>query len=542
MFENYIEHHTRKLEGYFDKTNIPIEQIIYDNSVPKYFINYLRAFINSRCIALQLDLIENYNFSQESMELAEAWRQFEDTYRNSFEFSNELLISLINSSTSLYFNYLTRPQTTLVNFIFQDYLFQSIHNIKERLKYFQEEDYLISRLTLWLEEQEFESNLPKINKFQFKKVVSNIENEYYKDFESSEINHWFELINSFVNFESNNKSIDTSLFAIYFDDKKWYGLKNYIIHHFLEQSLTKIEINDVVDLINHYLSDALLIVKESISEEPVFSKVINSNKEGSNLEEENNDEYYEENNEENNVDEYNTDNNSIENQELENTFLENTEKEIDAEEIEEDEVIQSEINNDELDELENKDASENTEVFTEEPVFLASENDAESNLILEQVDENAEFNPTVEEEIITELDFEEQLETTEESVENENGNENVFNNAVNSTDDNEDDIDFDLLADLISGGGDSNPSIESISNTNSAIVSNEEGVSDEEIENRLNTLEEKVNNLEFDNYRTIEEITEENSFSNIQISDINNIEINEIKKELLDLLLNLKKS
>ncbi len=173
---------------------------------------------------------------------------------------------------------------------------------------------------------------------------------------------------------------------------------------------------------------------------------------------------------------------------------------------------------------------------------MASENDAESNLILEQVDENAEFNPTVEEEIITELDFEEQLETTEESVENENGNENVFNNAVNSTDDNEDDIDFDLLADLISGGGDSNPSIESISNTNSAIVSNEEGVSDEEIENRLNTLEEKVNNLEFDNYRTIEEITEENSFSNIQISDINNIEINEIKKELLDLLLNLKKS
>ncbi len=527
MFENYIEIQTRKLEGLFDQTSVPIEQIIYNNSIPNYFVNYLRAYINSKSISLYLDLIENYNFSKDSMELAEAWRVFDDTYRNSFEFSSELLQSLIYQSTTLYFNYLVRPQTTLVNFIFQDYLFQSIQNIKERLKYFQDTDYLISRLTLWLEEQEFDNNLQKINKFQFKKVISNIENEYYKDFESSEINHWFELINNFINFESNNKSIDTSFFAIFFDDKKWFGLKDYIIHHFLDKSMTKIDINDVVELINHYLSDALLIEKEKISEEPIFTKIVEHTPE-------NNDGFENTNDQANTNDQFD----AIIDENFE--YNDNSHSEIRPEDINFEDISLEEINSEVTEKSETDettyletDSTDVIETFTQEVAYHEDEFVGEIADTNEEVLEPNELEATDTQEEINEAELSNMMETNDETQETL---------EHNSTTETEDEIDFDLLADMIASGNDqvATSPIAPNNNQNKPMQTTNENT-DNLIEMKLSKLESQIQNLDLPNYKPLEEINEDNFHINMDKLDVENLKNNSIKKDLLELMLKLKK-
>ena len=477
MFENYIEQQTRKLEGLFDQPSVSIEQIIYNDSLPTYFVNYLRAYINSKSISLYTDLIENYNFSKDSMELAEAWRVFEDTYRNSFEFSSELLQTLIHQSTSLYFNYLVRPQTTLVNFIFQDYLFQSIQNIKERLKYFQDTDYLISRLTLWLEEQEIDNNLPKVNKFQFKKVISSIENEYYKDYESSEINHWFALIDKFINLNNNTKAIDTSIFAIFFDDKKWFGLKNYVIHHFLDKSMTKIEINDVAELINHYLSDALLIENEPSSEEPVFTKMVDHSSE------------------------INTDFGSTNDE---------NEEEID-EDAELEDNLQTEIYIDEIEPNELESDNFEIEVIKPNEIEVIKPNEIGEYEI--DVNSDTQLGDNSEDEILE---------------------------ANNKLTEDEIDFDIlaDLIA---NGNDLTETTPQAETHKQEFISNENNPSTYETIESKLSNLEEKINKLEVPGYQTYLEIADENSYLTMGKLETENLENDSIKKELLEFMLKLKR-
>ncbi len=151
----------------------------------------------------------------------------------------------------------------------------------------------------------------------------------------------------------------------------------------------------------------------------------------------------------------------------------------------------------------------------------------------EEVLEPNELEATDTQEEINEAELSNMMETNDETQETL---------EHNSTTETEDEIDFDLLADMIASGNDqvATSPIAPNNNQNKPMQTTNENT-DNLIEMKLSKLESQIQNLDLPNYKPLEEINEDNFHINMDKLDVENLKNNSIKKDLLELMLKLKK-
>ncbi|MGB9701970.1 MAG: hypothetical protein ACPL1A_04480 [Candidatus Kapaibacteriota bacterium] len=485
MFEELINYKVELISSTFAQMEFITFDAIMKLDIPEFVKRYFNGFIISKILEIK-QIIGQGRLNFDDNEISENWQNFVKVYQNNYTFTKEEYNKIIKNSCELYFNFILRPQTTLLSFTFRDELLIPFYQIHTRLNYFPDDNTLITSIKIWYEQKYMEiPNDELIERNRFSNIIAELESENYKYLNVRDVINWFEPIYdcNIIN-EAGEPALPIAALYLFFDDKKWKGLKQYLAKFSSDSEL--------YGMTKEQLSNFLMSYQKEI---------ISSNN--------NND------NEDNNFEFSPTDlqaNTEITENEFAETENFDLRKQIaDEEEIE---FIEEMGNNPEQNAIKINEME--TESFNDEINELKNE-DQNLGSDLTEIESFEEENEILDEEIIEEKTIE---------------------IALNEISENNDNFDFESMADFILNGNNNDTDanqverIEQKEDINVIEVESEEVHS--KIEDLMSYLESKipaqtVSNTEFENIDK----------SNLKFMEIDKIE-NETKRELCKLLLEIK--
>lgn len=555
MFEELIFLEKNKIQFLLDDADyVQFYNIVNNEEYPQYFRQFLKGYMSEQISKLKLDITENYGIDLNDLDFENYWRSFESACFNMYKLPKAKFEGIIVDSIQLNLNLILRPKQTLTNFLFRDELYQIPENIKQRLTYFNLDLEVISKISIWLENQN-----SLINIFQFRQILSSILSEIFKDKHYSMLSNWFEdLIYTISSAKFNSENSVYSILLIFASDLNWNGLTQFLNSNkskYINRVLSK---QSIEEILSYYLATWL---KDSDSNQKIEQASTNSEMYDldSNFPQDDN---IEDNLEalESELDEYDkmlmeeAFEGEEESYELESeTEVTEAEEEslmeqdngqdvdleafenlaLDTDKTKEDESI-SEV--DELDEIlkmESLDAEAESYGSTADE---KSENEVvnENNNIWEEFEENSDNNfSVIDDEDINKIDevLSEFNNVDDSSTEQENKSDELIS----------EDDEFEKMAEMIAGGGDL--SISEVASTPSPISEQSDFQDFSEIDNLIQKLNDKlaINVKTKENLKDYQELAHQSRLADLNFIDLNDPQFSQTQKELYKLLIELKK-
>lgn len=529
MFEELIFSEKNKIQVLLDKCDFyKISDIINNDQSPKYFAQFLQGHLIEQLSKIKVELLDNYGININDLELYDNWRVFEISTYDSYKLNKNKIDELINDAVQLNLNFLIRPKQTLVNFLFRDELFQLTDNIKIKLQYFNPNLEIISKIDIWLEEQN-----QLISIFKFRSIISNIISNYFKENQFTKVADWFAyLIDSVEGIKFSYENSTFNFISIFANDLNWNGLHQFLNLNKDEYINTTLSNSSINKLLSNYLAlwhkEETDIIDTQLTEE--------INKEDTDTEEINvafveseSDDFTE----------------MVIEEELEgdgDSDGESSEQEIPLEK----ELASPEYNLKDLTEVK-PEFDEYDKMLMEEAFEGEGESygtDADERQNEEIDDEKASFwnNFTDNNDFDTSLTLSEDIEVIDEILAEVEKEENVQVQTYEESSEISEDDEFEKMAALIAGGED----IVS-STTKSPTLTQSETISSAESFSKIENIIEKLNNLlntkigTGTNLKEVQEFAQQTRLSDLNFIDLKNPQFSQTKKELYELLIDLKR-
>ncbi len=563
MFEELIFAEKNKIQILLDQSDyIQVSNITNNNEYPLYLRQYLKGLMFEQITKLKTDLVINYNININDLEINDQWRIFEDACYEFYKLEYNKIDEIILNAVELNLNYTIRPKQTLINFLFRDELYQSTINLKNRLHYFDLKEEIISKISIWLDEQD-----STISIFQFRNITSSIISNLFKENKYSIVANWFEnLIKSLETIKFNPENSIFSILSIFSSDLNWNGLQQFLNTNkkqYLNKILSK---SSIEDCISNYLACWL---KDSSAKEN-SDDLLNIEQESeleSNLPESDTiGEIADIPNQE--VDEYD--------KILREESFEGEEESYDLDDTAEGKILdeklseQSFIKNDELkslDEFDNQ--SENTETAEQinalqdlddydklmAEISLEGEGETYENLSAEELDEEIDENNeniTIKNNVWDEFSQnsnddskildDENIRKIDEIIGEFGQTEQIATEQTNrETEETNEEDEFERLASMIASGEDVAQDVVTHTPTDNKVEISTENFA--EINNLINNLNDKLNQniKETQDLHDYREFAKQTRLADLNFIDINTPEFTKTKKELYELLIELKK-
>jgi len=246
MFEELILKEKDNFQHFLEDADYyQIVDIINNNNFPKYFRDYLNGYLFDQLYKLKTDIIYNYGIKVDDLEFADNWRLFEESCYNFYKLNKSKLNEFVLNSIQLNFNLIIRPKQTLVNFLFRDEIYQVSDIIKNRLEYFNSEQEIISELKIWLSDQN-----QVISIFHFRNTVHSLLNKLFKENHFDKVAEWFSYLSTIIEQTKFNAEHSVyTILSIFSNDLYWNGLQQYLNENkqqFVSKALSDKTINEVL--------------------------------------------------------------------------------------------------------------------------------------------------------------------------------------------------------------------------------------------------------------------------------------------------------
>ncbi|MCE5305885.1 hypothetical protein LLG34_09320 [bacterium] len=230
MFEKIIEFHQNEILQIFAKYKLQYFDEINDcQEIPQWLKNYFNAKINSEIYNLKLYCFANNWFDLSTPEIAATWSAFELAMNSKAKFDFRTINSWVLEATQNHINFLIRPCWTLLNFIFKENIELPISIIRQRLLYFDNYQYLLGGIGIYLDENELNPN-NLISKEQMNLLINEIEREFFKTKTADEIVDILDPLFEFFNiYNYEDEFLPISALKIFIEDNNWKSLENALI-------------------------------------------------------------------------------------------------------------------------------------------------------------------------------------------------------------------------------------------------------------------------------------------------------------------------
>lgn len=229
MFEELINYKVELISSTLAQMEFITFDAIMKLDIPEFVKRYFNGFIISKILEIK-QIIGQERLNFDDNEISESWQNFVKVYQNNYTFTKEEYNKIIKNSCELYFNFILRPQTTLLSFTFRDELLIPFSQIHTRLNYFPEDNPLVTSIRIWYEQKYIEvPNDELIERNRFSNIIAELESENYKYLNVRDVINWFEPIYdcNIIN-EAGEPALPVAALYLFFDDKKWKGLKQYL--------------------------------------------------------------------------------------------------------------------------------------------------------------------------------------------------------------------------------------------------------------------------------------------------------------------------
>lgn len=485
MFEELINYKVELISSTFAQMEFITFDAIMKLDIPEFVKRYFNGFIISKILEIK-QIIGQERLNFDDVEISESWQNFVKVYQNNYTFTKEECNKIIKNSCELYFNFILRPQTTLLSFTFRDELLIPFYQIHTKLNYFPDDNPLVTSIRIWYEQKYMEvPNNELIERDRFSNIIAELESENYKYLNIRDVINWFEPIYdcNIIN-EAGEPALPVAALYLFFDDKKWKGLKQYLAKFSSDSELYGMTKEQLSNFLMSYQKEIILSNKNNSNEDNDFEFSQTESKA---------------------------------NQEIKETELletENFELKKHIEDEEEIEFIEEMGNNPEQNAIEINEME--TESFNDEINELKNE---EQNLRSD----------------LTEIEsFEEESELLNEEI----IEEKTVEIADNETSENNENFDFESMADFILNGNNNDTDANQVEKIEQKEDINVNKVESDEVHSKIDDL---ISYLESKIPAQTELNTEFEKIdkSNLKYMEIDRIE-NETKRELCKLLLEIK--
>jgi hypothetical protein len=258
MFEELINYKVELISSSFNQ----LEFIQFDDlkklETPLFIKKYFEGFIISKILELKRTVNQGQlNFDDK--EISECWQIFIKLFQDKFTFTKDDYQKNIKNACELFFNFIIRPQTTLISYIYRDEFLIPIAVIHERLNYFPDDNSLITSLRMWYEQKYFQ--LPDnelIDRKTFRDLIFDLEKDNYKILNINDILNWFQPIFecNIIN-EDGEPILPIAALYLFFDDKKWIGLKQFLAKFSSDSELNGITKEQLTNFLFSYQKEII---------------------------------------------------------------------------------------------------------------------------------------------------------------------------------------------------------------------------------------------------------------------------------------------
>ncbi len=179
---------------------------------------------------------------------------------SNFTFNKDTFTSLLTDAVHFQFNYLCRPRWTMKEFFFHNSALLTIPELKQRFLYFSAYDYYPKVLFRYLQKK----NIKQVDRSAFDEIVQKIDKLVLGEATPDD---YVKLLQPFADFisygrEDNDASIPEHALALFFGDKGFNHIRNYLESTLQEQNIEMVTIEELHQLLSMMPKEGLDIREE----------------------------------------------------------------------------------------------------------------------------------------------------------------------------------------------------------------------------------------------------------------------------------------
>lgn len=270
-FQNYAQKIISRLPN---EPYITFNHILSSNVIEEPYTNFINNELQQELKEFMC-ILENISFINLNSEShRKIVNKFIDELFQNIEFNQNRLQSFIISALKLRYNFLSKPNSTLLFFLFGDSLQKPKSEVLFKLSYFSDYKNILSRITVSIENNPKES----LSVYEFNSLFNNIIFEYFNTASVEELLEFFNPIYEFFETYNEGDSIPSAdLFAELFDDIGLNHFSQLVQNYCATNNLQKIEKDTLEELLLHFSTayKNLIITSQSRIPSPLSFNRIN---------------------------------------------------------------------------------------------------------------------------------------------------------------------------------------------------------------------------------------------------------------------------
>jgi hypothetical protein len=190
-------------------------------------------------------LLASPRFRYDEQEVLELFERIGDRAREYAVFSAQDFDAALEKNVKLLFNYVCRPQWTLVKYVFADREHAAVDEVLDALRIFRHYEYFQIILREYFEKK----SIPVINVKKFTELIDRIDNEVVRNLDSRKTAHLAEPIYELFNLgvAEEDRSAPVEALSIFYDDKNLASIVERLDHERHNQE--RMTLHDLVLLI-----------------------------------------------------------------------------------------------------------------------------------------------------------------------------------------------------------------------------------------------------------------------------------------------------
>ncbi|MGD0337239.1 MAG: hypothetical protein ABSB78_00475 [Bacteroidota bacterium] len=222
---------------------LQVQRSVIPPTIKTYFKSEVRQWLKEERTASSASKRFNYNLP----EIQSLQQQIDMLLVSRFVFDRDDFLATLDKSIHFYFNYLLRPEWTLINFLFNQKSTESIHEILFKLTYCSEYLYFNEIL-----EQYFtEKGIVSIRVDEFRLLIQKIDDRVVQTHNSIELARLTTPIFDFLNFGKTDHKDEVTIDAliIFFDDKRLDAIRARLEKEKMLQGVKEISVWQLATII-----------------------------------------------------------------------------------------------------------------------------------------------------------------------------------------------------------------------------------------------------------------------------------------------------
>jgi hypothetical protein len=248
MFEQQIEHTIALLrtQTIGDAFNISYKEIVF-SSMPRSLKSFFDAEVQRWVAEERQRLLGSPHFLYGDSQVLSLFDSIVSNASDYAQFSREEFTTILDQSIKLVFNYVCRPQYTLTNYAYREASTLTPATLIEHVSRYTDYEYYRIILTEYFEKK----HVADIGKERFENLLSLIDTEYVRTFDSFKLAHLtepiFQLFNPGEPLESARVPIEA--ISVFFDDKNLTEIVDELDAS--KASLPTVSLHDLVMLLGN---------------------------------------------------------------------------------------------------------------------------------------------------------------------------------------------------------------------------------------------------------------------------------------------------